>query len=77
MHWDHMALTLERRYYGTMDDPFSEWAARLPDGTDLEGLQVILDHLSTQGWEMIGLLPTSWGKTDAKALTAIFKRPHA
>jgi hypothetical protein len=72
--WQHLALTLERRYFGTMDDPFSEWVARQSDGTELEGLQNILDQCAAQGWELVSLVPTTWGKSEAKALTAVFKR---
>jgi hypothetical protein len=72
--WEHLVLTLERRYYGTMDDPYSEWVARLPNGQEVEGLQALLNGLGAQGWEMVSLVSTTWGKNEAKALTAIFKR---
>ncbi len=73
--WEHLALTLERRYFGTMDEPQSDWAATLP-GTagEVLGLQAILDRTAAEGWEVVSLLPTAWGKSEAKALTAIFKR---
>ncbi len=72
--WEHLALTLERRYYGTMDDPYSDWGTHLPNGQEVEGLQAILNGLSVQGWELVSLIPTTWGKNEAKALTAILKR---
>lgn len=72
--WQHLSMALERRYYGTMDNPFSDWAVHLDDGTEVEGLQNILDRFGGQGWELVSLLPTAWGKNEAKALTAVFKR---
>ena len=72
--WQHLSLILERRYYGTMDNPFSDWAAPLPDGTEIEGLQAILDRFGGEGWELVSLISTAWGKNEAKSLTAIFKR---
>ena len=73
-HWEHLALTLERRYFGTMDAPQSDWAVNAPDGNEMLGLQQILDTTAAQGWELVSLLPTAWGKSEAKALTAVFKR---
>ena len=72
--WEHLALTLERRYFGTMDAPQSDWAVAVPDGDEMLGLQQILDRTAAQGWELVSLLPTAWGKSEAKALTAVFKR---
>ena len=72
--WEHLALTLERHYFGTMDAPQSDWAVTLPDGSEMLGLQQILDRTAAQGWELVSLLPTAWGKSEAKALTAVFKR---
>ena len=72
--WEHLALTLERRYFGTMDAPQSDWAVVLPDGGEVLGLQQILNQTAAQGWELVNLLSTAWGKSEAKALTAVFKR---
>lgn len=72
--WQHLSLTLERRYFGTMDNPFSEWVLQQNDGAEVQGLDVILDTYGALGWELISITPTAWGKTDAKALTVIFKR---
>ena len=72
--WQHLAMTLERRYYGTMDDPFSDWVTRRADGSEIEGLQAILDDYAADGWELVSLVPTAWGKNEVKALTAVFKR---
>jgi 1,2-phenylacetyl-CoA epoxidase catalytic subunit len=72
--WEHLALTLDRHYFGTMDEPLSDWAVTLPDGSEMLGLQQILNSTAAQGWELVSLLPTAWGKNEAKALTAVFKR---
>jgi len=72
--WEHLALNLERRYYGTMDEPYSDWVVTLPNGQDVQGMQNILNGLSAQGYETVSIIPTSWGKTDVKTMLGIFKR---
>ncbi len=72
--WEHLALNVERRYYGTMDAPYSDWVVSLPNGQEVEGMQNILNNLTAQGYEMVSLIPTSWGKTEVKMLLGIFKR---
>lgn len=72
--WQHLSLTLERRYFGTMDNPYSEWVLQLNEGDEVQGLDVILDRYGAQGWELVSVTPTTWGKTDVKTLTVIFKR---
>jgi hypothetical protein len=76
-HWQHLALAVERRYFGTMDNPYSDWVLVLDDGTEIQGMEPILDRYGGQGWELVSMVPTSWGKNEAQGLTAVFKRKGA
>lgn len=73
-NWEHLALSVQRQYAGTMDEPTSDWVLKLEDGTQLIGLEAILDRYGSKGWELVSTLAVGWNKTDVQELTVIFKR---
>ncbi len=58
-----------------------DWVIEQEDGTHLVGMDNILNHFGSQGWELVNLVQetargkiTHWASAEVKGFRAIFKR---
>ena len=71
--WEHRTVLI-RRTEGV-------WSIQFADGQALEGLDQVLDEYGSKGWELVNLVPQTWGTAagqfgpfDVSAYRAVFKR---
>jgi hypothetical protein len=76
--WEYLTFNIELKSFGHFGSRSWEYTHQSPDGVQIKGIQDILTHYGSHGWELVNLIPMYWeGTTTTSAahnLQAVFKR---
>ena len=75
--WEYLCPWIEIQQ---IDRKHHDWTLRFSDGTQLIGLDEILNDFGSQGWELVSVLPTKLEGNhyhyEPKAFHVMFKRRY-
>ena len=81
--WEYLTSIIS---YVELKDPkgkkHSAWTGEIPDGSQVEGIESVLNAYGAEGWELVNLvvqvthgIPADYASGETTSYRAIFKRP--
>lgn len=76
--WEYRRAHIKLKELKAQGRKYWNYVTESTDGTQLEGLETILNHYGSHGWELVNLIPTYWAGSqvsfNVETIEAIFKR---